>query len=151
MLTFLVLSLTLAQGQIEVTPVTTHMTSQACISTVAAASRTAVINVGKVGPSGKAMALTVVEADLTWNASATVTMTCTASDDNGTTDYVLQECPVVAGVATCVDLSWSKAVSASKKWPMRVDSTGFVRLECVFLCEGAGTDAITIKSYSTTK
>ena len=72
--TALISSTALAQGQmISVTPSTTHFTAQSCISTVSAASRTATINVGKVGPDGKAMTLVVVEADLTYNASATVT------------------------------------------------------------------------------
>ena len=142
-----------ADGQkLFVTATRDHFTNQSCISTVAAASRTATIDLGYLGPNGQALPLAVVEAQLTYNASATVTMTCTASDDGGTTDYKLQECPVTAGVATCVDQSWSKASgAASANWPMRIDTTGFIRLECVFLCSGAGTDTLTVKSYQTTK
>ena len=141
-----------AQGQkLAVTPLQTHMTAQSCISTVAAASRTATIDVGAIGPNGTALPLAVIGVELTQNAAATVTMTCTHSPDSGTTAYKIQECPVVAGVATCVNMSHSKAVSASVNWVNRVDTTGFLRLSCVFLCDGAGADTITVKSYQTTK
>jgi hypothetical protein len=136
--------------KIFVTPTTTHFTAQSCID--AGTNRTATIEVGNVGPSGSALTLAVIEAQLTYNASATVTMTCTASDNGGTTAYKIQECPVSSGVATCVDQSWSRASGgASGNWVNRIDTTGFVRISCVFLCSGAGTDTLTVKSYQTTK
>lgn len=144
-------SAALAQDKaVRVTPLKTHMTAQSCISTVAAADRTATIDVGRLGPNGEALSLAVVGIDLTWNAAATVTLTCTSSDDGGTTDYSIQDCTMGSGTCTSADLSWSKTVTASKKWQWRIDTLGFVRLECVVLCSGAGTDTVTIKSYQTT-
>jgi hypothetical protein len=141
-----------AQSQkLQVTPLKTHITAQSCISTVDAASRTATIDVGAIGPTGTAMPLAVIGVELTWGAATAVTMTCTHSPDSGTTAYKIQECPVAAGVATCVNASHSKAVSASVNWANRVDTTGFLRLSCVFLCDGVGADTITVKSYQTTK
>lgn len=138
--------------KIQVTAPQTHFTTQSCISTVAAALRTATIDVGYYGPNGQALALAVIGVEHVYNASATVTMTCTASHDGGTTAYKIEECPVVAGVATCVDFSHSRASgAASANWYNRVDTTGFLRLSCVFLCSGAGSDTITVKSYQTTK
>ena len=136
--------------KLTVTPKRDHFTAQSCISTVAAASRTAIIDLGFVGPNGQAMSRTVVEVELTWNAAATVTMTCTESSDGGTTDFTIQDCTTGAGTCTSNDASWSKAVTASKNWPWRIRSAGFLRLECVFLCSGAGTDTLTVKSYQTT-
>jgi hypothetical protein len=138
--------------RIFVSPITTHFTAQSCISTVPAASRTAVLEVGNLGPAGQALSRAVVSVQFTYNASSTVTMQCTSSNDGGTTDYILQDCVTSSGTSTCSDLTWSKgSLAADKKWPWRIDTAGFVRLECTFLCSGAGTDALTVKSYQTTK
>lgn len=146
---FLFPTLAFADSKIEITPLTTNLSAVSCISTVAAATRTATIDVGKIGPSGKALPMVVVGIEHVYNASATVTMTCTASNDDGTTDYKIQDCTMASGTCTSNDLSWSKASgAASSNWMWRIDSTGFVRLECTLLCSGAGTDTVTVKTYS---
>ena len=143
-------SLSFAQNQrISVTPIQTYLNAVAC--SASAGSRTATVEVGHIGPNGQAYQLLVFNLFLDYTAATAVTMSCTASPDNGTNKYTIQDCTMASGACTSNDASWSKAISAAdKKWPWRVDTTGFLRLDCVFAC-GAGADTLTVTGYETTK
>jgi hypothetical protein len=80
------------------------------------------------------------------SAATAVTMTCTTSEDGGTTKEILQDCTVASGACTSDDASWSKAVSGTKKWRWRVGIKNGKQAECVVaLTAGDGTDKITVK------
>jgi hypothetical protein len=82
---------------------------------------------------------------LTWDAASAVALTCTGSNDGNTTDYALQSCSVASGACTSSDASWSKAVTASKKWIWRVDVEGIEDIECTFTDTGGGaSDTLTV-------
>lgn len=86
------------------------------------------------------------------NSVTDLTMTCTGSPNDGTTDYTLQDCStLVAGVCTSVNASWSKnpsAISSPKCWPWRVDTEGVAELECTFTPTG-GAAADLLSVYAT--
>lgn len=107
---------------------------------------------GKIVTAARQMAVLHFAMDYTSGATA-VTLTCSASDDNGTTLYPLQECPVVAGVATCVNVSWSKAIAAADtKWAIRIDATGYAYLRCVAaVTAGAANDSLTVTGWMSSK
>lgn len=80
------------------------------------------------------------------SAATAVTLSCTTSEDGGTTDDILQDCSLASGVCTSSDASWSKAVSATKVWRWRVGIKNGKQAECqVALTAGDGTDRITVK------
>lgn len=97
--------------------------------------------------------LLVLEFSLTdANSSATVHMTCKGGSDPSDINYVLQSCPVTAGVATCVDASFDKANSGTSKWPFRVDIEGFPNVACVVTDTGGlVADVLTVKASVATK
>ncbi len=82
-----------------------------------------------------------------------VTMSCTASEDDNTTDYLLQDCSVAAGVCSSSDASWSQTIAANKNWIWRVDVLGVPGdLECTFSFTGGDAgDAITVDGWMVTQ
>lgn len=82
--------------------------------------------------------------------SGDITMTCYEGE---TTDpYVIQSVTVAKGVGTSVDASWLKAVTGTKKFPWRVDVTGFINVHCTLdHSSGAAGDVFTVTGYLTTK
>lgn len=78
----------------------------------------------------------VTDAD---NSTTALNMSCTASEDNNTTDWALQECTVAGGVATCLNLSWTKnpsTITSPKKWLWVVNISGIEDIECTFTDTG---------------
>lgn len=148
----LLISIPLAAQEkpISVTPITTHLDGVAC--NAAAGARTFDTDIGKLGPNGQSMPLVVFEVYFTHNAATAIGLACSVSSDNGATWLVPQDAVSSAGVSTLSDASWSKAVAANKNFPMRWDSTGFLKARCVWSCTGGGaTDTVILKSYKTTK
>jgi hypothetical protein len=82
------------------------------------------------------------------NSVSLITMTCTASDDDNTTDYTLQDVTVTTGVCASVDASWTKNPGANTTcWPWRVDIEGFEDVECSFAnTGGTAADTITVRA-----
>lgn len=86
-----------------------------------------------------------------------VTMSCTGSPDNNTTDYTLQSCTTVTGVCTSADASWVKDASGNttvdtKRWVWRVDIEGMEDVECTFTdTSGAAADSLRVEAYLATK
>lgn len=80
------------------------------------------------------------------NGVSLLTMSCTGSHDNGTTDYTLQDCTTASGVATCVDLTWTKNPGANTTcWPYRVSIHAIPEIECTFTDTGGdASDSITV-------
>ena len=107
-----------------------------------AATRT--FTVTNTGGSG---GMLILWANFTWSAASAVTMTCSASNDAGATLYALQDGATAAGVQTLTDAVKSKAVTASKKWPMRFDILGFSFVSCVYAATGGGaSDLMTMRA-----
>lgn len=86
-----------------------------------------------------------------------INMTCTASTDDNTTDYMMPDCPVSAGTATCTQITWvfdpSGHTSADNKyWVWRVDIEGYEDFECTFTDTGGdGSDFIQVELAFATK
>lgn len=77
-----------------------------------------------------------------------INMSCTASEDNNSTDATIQDCTVVGGVCTSSDASWTKDPAATGgRWPWRVDISGFEDFECTFTDTG-GDASDTIQVYN---
>lgn len=86
-----------------------------------------------------------------------ISMTCTGSKDNNTTDYDLQSCATSAGTCTSTDSTWSKDPSGNtavdtKRWPWRVDIEGINDFECIFTDTGGDiSDTIQVEVSLSTK
>jgi hypothetical protein len=78
------------------------------------------------------------------DADASITrfdVTCTASEDGGTTVYTPQECTTAGGTATCVDAGvWQKASPGTKNWRYKLRINGSSDWTCTF---SVGTGAAT--------
>lgn len=89
------------------------------------------------------------------DSTTALNLSCTASHDNNTTDYTLQDCTTAAGVHTCVNESWTKdpsGISSPKQWPWRVVISGFEDIECTFTdTGGAAADLLTVYIAFATK
>lgn len=95
--------------------------------------------------SALGFATLVLYLDYVFANVGNITTTCTASPDNNTTDYDIQNCTVAAGVCTLNDASiFVKAVSGSKRYAFRVGIAGFRDIECTNVhSAGAGGDTLT--------
>ena len=83
----------------------------------------------------------------TYGASTDVGLTCTTSENGGTDEDTLQDCTLASGVCTSNDASWTKAVTASKKWRWRIGIKNGKRVKCVVTSTGAGaSDQLTVKA-----
>lgn len=81
-------------------------------------------------------------------------MVCSASDDAGSTLFVIQDCDVSSGVCTSADASWTRAIAgfADTKIVWRVDITGYRYVSCVVTATaGTANESITASGYLTTK
>lgn len=87
--------------------------------------------------------VTAIDAD---NGVSAITMSCTGSKNNNTTDYTLQSVDVSAGVGTSTDASWVKNPGANTtRWPWRIDIAGFPSVECTFTDTGGdASDSIAV-------
>ena len=89
-----------------------------------------------------------VFVDFAHSAATDVQMVCSASDDQGTTDFPVQSCAVAAGVCTSTDANWTKAVAGNDEWIWRVDIVGIPYLECVFSgTSGGASDKVVVTGY----
>lgn len=83
------------------------------------------------------------------SAATDVQMSCTASDDAGTTDYTLHSCAVAAGVCTSSAASWKYTTSSTGNWVWRVDTMGLPRVTCTFSgTSGGANDLVTVTGYA---
>lgn len=83
--------------------------------------------------------------EYTNSAGTAVVMTCTGSNDDGTTDFALQSCAVSAGTCTSTDATWSNAVSGDEDWMWKVDTQGALSVTCSFTATGGdGSDVATV-------
>ncbi len=91
------------------------------------------------------------------NTLTKLAMACTATNDGGTTDFELQDCTLAAGDCDSADASWTKGsvlspIAGVKKWPWRVDITGFEEVTCTFTpTTGSATDYLTVEIAMITK
>ena len=86
-----------------------------------------------------------VYVDFTRSAGTAVTLTCSATDDEGTTDFPIQECTFSSGTCTLDDIVYSKTTSVSDTFHFLVDTLGAEEIECVFaVASGGSSDFITI-------
>lgn len=93
--------------------------------------------------------ISTLDAD---NGVSAITMSCTGSKNQNSTDYTLQDITVSSGVGTSADASWVKDPGANTtRWPWRVDVRGFPDVECTFTDTGGdASDTITVDvSFST--
>jgi len=69
------------------------------------------------------------------DSTTALNMICTGSEDNNTTPYALHDCTIAAGLATCVNVSWTtdpSGVTSPKAWIWRIDIEGIEDIECTF-------------------
>lgn len=87
--------------------------------------------------------VTVVDAA---NNVSAITMSCTGSRDEGTTDYGFEDCSVSSGVCTSSAASWVRNPgTGTTRWLWRIDSTGVPEVECTFTDTGGGaTESIAV-------
>ena len=88
------------------------------------------------GFSVMSLMITVTDAN---DSVTALTMTCTGSMDNNTTDYTLQSVSVSSGVGTGSNSSWvfdPSGVTSPKRWLWRVDIEGIEDVECTFTDTG---------------
>ena len=119
----------------------------------AASSTFEVENAKLAGVYGLLLVLvTVTDAN---DSTTAVTMTCTTSADNNSTDYTLQVCTTAAGACTSSNASWVKdpsAITSPKRWVWRVDVEGLEDYECTFTdTGGAAADTIAVSAYAAVK
>lgn len=87
------------------------------------------------------------QADFTYAAATGVTWTCKGTMNDGASWAYPQSCDVVAGTCTMSDAVWTKAVSVSKNFLMRIDFLGSTDVQCVWSCTGGGAgDVVTMYS-----
>ncbi len=80
------------------------------------------------------------------SAASAISLSCTTSEDGGTTDDLLQDCAVATGTCTSSDASWSKSLSGTKVWRWRVGIKNGKQADCVVtITDGDGTDRLTVK------
>ena len=68
-----------------------------------------------------------------------LTMSCTGSIDDNTTDYSMTSCSVTAGVCTSTVATFvidPSGITSPKKWLWRVDIEGIEDIQCVFTDTG---------------
>lgn len=105
--------------------------SNAAVLTAVRADTNPVITLETGVPDG--FAFVVVMIELTRSFATAITMTCTGSDDDNVTNYILQECDLAtAGTCDSKDATFTKTVSGNKKWPWRVGTLGFKDVQCTF-------------------
>jgi hypothetical protein len=127
---------------------TTFISAKSCLATTA--QRTFTLNSGKLSDGGWGLA--TLNFKYTYSAATAVTMVCTISDDSGTTSFTPQSCNDISGTNTCVNMKWSKAVTASANWPWRVGLGGFVYATCTVYCvSGSVGDSLTVTGYYSTR
>jgi hypothetical protein len=81
------------------------------------------------------------------NSVTAITMSCTGSEDQNTTDFTLQSCVVASGACTSSNASWVKDPSGmtTKNWVWRVDIEGVPDIECTFTDTGGdASDSIIV-------
>jgi hypothetical protein len=83
------------------------------------------------------------------DSTTALNMVCSASDDDNTTDYTLQDCVSGGtGTYTCYNLTWThdpSSTSSPKKWLWRVDIEGLEDVECTFTdTGGVAADKLTV-------
>lgn len=102
--------------------------------------------------AARQMAILHFNADYTDGLTA-VSMVCSASDDSGTTLFVLQECTMSSGTCTSSGVTWSKAIAAADtKWVWRVDATGYAYLSCVVtMTGGTANEHLTVTGWMSSK
>ncbi len=84
--------------------------------------------------------LCVTDAD---NSVTAITLAMTASRDNGTTDYSLQDCSLSSGTCTSSNSTWVKnpsAMTSPKCWVWRIDTEGFAHIEGTVTDTGGTAD-----------
>ncbi len=152
----LILALTIAGPAMAAEPLNHYgdMGTVITATTLDAASSTFVLKnnvAGRVGIYGLMVVyVTTVDAD---NGVSAVTMSCTGSRDQNTTDYTLQDCTTAAGVCTSSDASWVKNPGANTtRWAWRVDIEGFSDVQCTFTDTGGdASDTIAVEASVATK
>ncbi len=81
----------------------------------------------------------LIKIKLIWGSATDVTMICTGSDDNHTTEYSLEDCDKsTAGLCQSISGSWNKEVTANKNWGWTVGKHGYNEIRCTFGHVGAG-------------
>jgi hypothetical protein len=126
-------------------------TNPAINAATAAASRSFEVENKSGGLGLLIVYITYVEDNTSTSA---VTMTCTASDDNNTTDYKMQSCTVSSGACTSSDASWTLDPdnTGTTYWVWRVDVEGYEDFECTFAFTGGeAADLLTAKYQLSTK
>lgn len=139
------------EGKARVYPIGTVLSAVAL--NAAEATRTASVELKTKGRLGYDIAIFDV-AHTNDSGALTITMTCYRDRTGGTAlTSILQDCSVSSGTCTSSDAVWSKAVTASKTWPWRVDITAITgAVNCVFAAAGAGaSDTITVTADLSTK
>lgn len=84
--------------------------------------------------------------DLTRSAATQIAMSCTQSNDSGTTNAELQDCHSTNGVCDLDDASMTKTVAGNKTWNYRIDIKGMSgQVDCTVTdTNGGSSDVLTV-------
>ena len=94
--------------------------------------------------------------DYTHANNGTLTLTCTASDDNNVTPFTLTTCVVASGICTLKDAGvyvTDGALTGDKQYVIPVGIRGYPSVECILDHGGApnGSDLVTLTGFTITQ